>query len=358
MNTPLSIRRAIMKLGGLCGLSLVLGLADPASALDLTIPFSAQLTTRVVTAPDSHALPTGAFAEGRLPALDLEGQVERQVFRFAGQTLTTLQLLAPLRDQLDAGGYEILFECDSTICGGFDFRFATEVLPAPDMYVDLTDFRFLAARRGTRDHIGLLVSGSANAGFVQIIRVTSDPDASGLRVSTVGDAAAGTVTGNPESDTATPAQAQAQAQDDQGTDAQDPAGSTRVTEAEPLSIIDSLRMRGHVILSDLSFLTGSSDLSEGPYDSLGALAALLLSDSSRRIALVGHTDAVGSLPVNIALSRQRAISVRQRLISAYAIPAGQLDAEGMGYLSPIAPNTTTEGREANRRVEAILLNTE
>ena len=35
--------------------------------------------------------------------------------------------------------------------------------------------------------------------------------------------------------------------------------------------------------------------------------------------------------------------------------AGQLEAEGMGYLSPLATNLTAEGRERNRRVEVIFL---
>lgn len=348
--TALMRRSLLTAPGRAFGAMLALGIATPSSALELSLPFSAQLTTRVVTAPDSHALPVGAFAEGGLPVLDLEGQVERQVFRFAAQALTTLQLLVPLRDQLDAAGYEILFECDSTACGGFDFRFATEVLPAPDMYVDLTDFRFLAARRGARDHIGLLVSTSANAGFVQMIRVTSDPEAAALRVSTPGDIAA--TTGNSEPSTARTDPAE-QISPLPGTEASPPTAGS-----EPLSVAESLRQRGHVILSDLNFQTGSSQLSDGSYATLEALAVFLLADPSRRVALVGHTDAVGSLAVNINLSRQRADSVRQRLIAEYGVPPSQLDAEGMGYLSPIAPNVTAEGREANRRVEAVLLNTE
>lgn len=324
---------------------LALGLASPSRALELSLPFSAQLTTRVVTAPDSHALPIGAYADGQLPVLSLEGQVERQVFRFAGQALTTLQLLAPLREQLDAAGYDVLFECDSTACGGFDFRFAIEVLPAPDMYVDLTDFRFLAARRDANDHIGVLVSGSANAGFVQLIRVTSDPDAEGLRVDTPGD---------DTQDTAAANGAGAQVAEDRA-----PAATSRpAAEPDALSLADSLLRQGHVILSDLNFPTGSSQLSEGSYDSLRDLADFLLADPERRVALVGHSDTVGGLSGNIALSKERAASVRQRLMRDHDVPSGQLDAEGMGYLSPIAPNTTPEGREANRRVEAVLLNTE
>ncbi len=74
-----------------------------------------------------------------------------------------------------------------------------------------------------------------------------------------------------------------------------------------------------------------------------------------RIMLVGHTDSVGGLDPNIALSRDRAASVRQRLIDAYGVAPNRLEAQGMGYLAPIASNLTAQGRETNRRVEAVLL---
>ena len=319
-----------------------LALASPSAALELTLPFASQLTTRVVTAPDSHALATGPFADGALPVIELEGQVERQVFRIPGQALTTLQIFAPIRDQIVAAGYETIFECHASSCGGFDFRFATEVLPAPDMYVDLTDFRFLSATRNDQDHLGLLVSASSNAGFVQMIRVTSSAAAEALRVLRPGETASATPpTGTEPPATAGPVQ----------------TGSLSTPQTS-LSLADSLNQRGHVILSDLTFQTGSSQLAPGGTASLDSLADFLRVDPSRRVALVGHTDAVGALSGNIALSRQRASAVRDRLIRDYGIPAGQLEAEGMGYLSPIAPNTSAAGREANRRVEAILLNTQ
>jgi outer membrane protein OmpA-like peptidoglycan-associated protein len=328
----------------IAGMALILGLAlaGPAAALDLTLPFSSQLTTRVVTAPDSHALATGPFADGALPVMELEGQVERQVFRIPGQALTTLQIFAPIREQIIAAGYETIFECHAASCGGFDFRFATEVLPAPDMYVDLTDFRFLSAARNTQDHLGLLVSASSNAGFVQMIRVTSAVTSEAMRVLRPGESGAAM----PPAGTSSPAAA-------------GPVqNGTLGTPITPLSLAESLNQRGHVILSDLSFQTGSSQLAPGRTASLENLAAFLRADPSRRVALVGHTDAVGALSGNIALSRQRASAVRDRLVQDYGIPARQLEAEGMGYLSPIAPNTTIAGREANRRVEAVLLNTE
>ena len=88
------------------------------------------------------------------------------------------------------------------------------------------------------------------------------------------------------------------------------------------------------------------------------LAAFLLADPARQVALVGHTDAVGALDGNIALSKRRAASVLERLATAYDVPRTQMTAEGMGYLAPLTTNRTSEGRDQNRRVEAVLLNTE
>jgi OOP family OmpA-OmpF porin len=50
--------------------------------------------------------------------------------------------------------------------------------------------------------------------------------------------------------------------------------------------------------------------------------------------------------------------VLERLAGQYGVARSQLEAEGMGYLAPVATNLTPEGREVNRRVEVILLSTE
>ena len=290
----------------------------PALALELSLPGNARPTAEVVTDPDSYALPTGPFAAGRVPVRQVEGRVSRQAWRIAGQDMTTLQLLAPLRAQLAAAGYDVIFECADAGCGGFDFRFEIEVLPAPAMYVSLTDFRFVAARRAQDDHLSLLVSRTGNAGFVQLVRVTG---------------------------------------------AGQEAPATGITPlVQPVSgardLAQDLLARGHAILTDLEFATGTSELSDGSYASLDALAAFMRENPEARIALVGHTDAVGALDGNIALSKRRAQAVLERLAATHGVARNRMAAEGMGYLSPVAPNTTPDGREANRRVEVVLLNTE
>ena len=60
----------------------------------------------------------------------------------------------------------------------------------------------------------------------------------------------------------------------------------------------------------------------------------------------------------VAGADSRAGSVLERLVSAHGVSRRQLDAQGMGYLAPIASNLTPQGREANRRVEVIITSTE
>ena len=74
--------------------------------------------------------------------------------------------------------------------------------------------------------------------------------------------------------------------------------------------------------------------------------------------MVGHTDAVGGLDGNVALSRRRASSVRDRLVGKYGVAGAQVTSDGVGFLSPRATNLTEAGRERNRRVEVILTSTE
>ncbi len=299
----------------------LVSLASVATALDLSLPANATLAREKVSDQDSYALPTAPWDGTKVPNQMLEGQVTTQVWRIPAQGITTLQILTPLREQLASAGYETQFECETDNCGGFDFRFETPVLPAPDMHVDLMDYRFLTARKDDGDHLSLMISRSAKAGFVQLIRVT---DAGTTAQKTQINLTAPTVFSLPGQD-------------------------------QPIA--QALVKNGHVILSDLAFETGSSTLGKGPFNSLEALAAFLQTDPSLRIALVGHTDSVGSLEGNIALSKRRATAVKERLATAYGIPKSQMDAQGMGYLAPVAPNQNDKGREANRRVEAILLNT-
>ena len=306
----------------------------------------------------SYALPTGPFAKGAMQTTALEGALLQRAWQVQAKGLTTLQIMAPLRDQLTDAGFSVLYECDTFVCGGFDFRFGTDIAAEPAMHVDLGDFRYLAARRtggghtggghtgGGRtggdgpDHASVIVSRSSSLAFVQLTQIGK-----GAAPDTPLIAVAEPPPGVPQPGApglATP-----------GFKAPGLAAPDPDAPASPLAV--GLATRGSVALDDLLFASGAAVLDPGEYASLEALAAYLQVNPATRVVLVGHTDASGALDNNIALSRQRAASVRDWMLANYAIPAGQITAEGVGYLAPRDSNQTEQGLTRNRRVEVMLL---
>lgn len=297
------------------------------SAFTFEFPANSSQSVELTTPLGSYAVPVAAWRDGAVESTIAEGQVIKQAWRINSQGLTTLQLLEPLRAQLASAGYETLFECETDICGGFDFRYGTDVIAEPQMHIDLGDFRFLSAsNRETKDHISLLVSRSANAGFIQVTRVGPiDMTALTTATTTKGSLFSGDL----------------------------PAMTLTISD-----LSKTLEGQGFVILEDLNFPTGTSTLGTGEYASLSELADYLNANTTRTVALVGHTDAKGSLSQNVALSKKRAASVVAQLVDNYGVNRKQLSAEGMGFLSPRATNLTGEGRTQNRRVEVILTSTQ
>jgi OOP family OmpA-OmpF porin len=300
------------------GAALLLALAQPAAALTLDLPQGATRSYDDEEALGSHRLATGPWSEGSLPSRAAEGAITREAFQVDAPGLTTLGLLAPLRDQIAGQGFRVLLDCDTEACGGFDFRAAVEVLPPPAMFVDLADFRYLSAEKDG-EALSLLVSRSDERGFLQIVRVA--PAGSAPAPTPVLPA----IEPQPEPPP--------------------PAGD----------FATRLEADGHVALDGLAFASGSAQLAPGGDAILADLAAYLAANPSRRVAIVGHTDAQGALDANIALSRRRAEAVADRLVTEHGVRRAQLEAHGMGWLAPLATNLTPEGREANRRVEAVVL---
>lgn len=300
----------------------------PALAVELTLPEQAQLAAEEVAPLGSYRLPVGPYRDGDVPTRRLEGQVRQSAWQVRQPGLATLALLAPLRAQLAAQGYTIVFECEAAECGGFDFRFATPTLPEPEMHVDLGDFRFLAAERAG-EAVSLLVSRSSTIGFIQVAHVNP---------STAGQ----------------PLVAAAPLDPDQTVTSIQPV--IAVPQATP-EVIDALQSGGSVILPGVGFASGSAALPETDYPVLNDLARWLADHPKAQIAIIGHTDASGGLEGNIALSRRRAEAVRQYLLGRQQISPSRIEAEGVGYLAPIASNQSDEGRAKNRRVEVMLTST-
>lgn len=83
---------------------------------------------------------------------------------------------------------------------------------------------------------------------------------------------------------------------------------------------------------------------------LDDIAKAAMSCKDEVLSIGGHTDDRASEAYNQDLSESRAKSVRAALAQR-GVPVETLNATGYGESSPIAPNTTDKGRQANRRVE-------
>lgn len=284
------------------------------AAAELTLPPGAAEISERTTALGVYQLPIGPEADDTVPSRRLEGQISRRTWRVEGNS-TVLQILAPLREQMTGQGYEVLLDCAARDCGGFGFRFGIEVVPTPDMMVDISRYHFLSAAKGEAA-VSVLVSRAGGAAYVQVISV-QPPEAAPAVVK--------------------------------------PAVPQPTDPERPVELDKVLEVRGHAVLTDLVFDSGSTRLQDGSYDSLRALAAFLAAKPQYRLLLVGHTDTVGSQQQNVAISERRAQSVKERLAEAYGAEEARIDVAGAGYLAPIASNQIPEGREANRRVEAVLL---
>ncbi len=320
----------MIRSGSLFACAMWLAVVQPAAALEISLPTNARQTVERNTDPDSYAAPVGVFAEGQVARIIIEGDVRRTAWRLDSPGLTPLQVMRPIRAQLIAAGFDLALDCAAADCGGFDFRFATETLPGPNMYVNIRAFHFVTAMRPDGDSpdevITVLASTSATSAYVQIIQAGKLSDGS-VAVATNTDL---------------------------------PIKTPQVLPPNGVvgDLSDQLLSTGHAVLTDLDYATGTSDLGPGPFASLNKLADFLKAQPTVQIALVGHTDSVGGLDGNIALSRRRAQSVRDRLIATYSVDADRMDAQGMGYLAPVASNLDAIGREANRRVEVIILSAE
>ena len=106
---------------------------------------------------------------------------------------------------------------------------------------------------------------------------------------------------------------------------------------------------------ELLFAVNSEQIEPAAFDALESVAALVDLFEQHNVLIVGHTDAVGDAGYNQELSERRAALVKQFFIDQFEISADRLQVEGRGEQDPINSNATADGRNANRRVEVVIL---
>lgn len=119
---------------------------------------------------------------------------------------------------------------------------------------------------------------------------------------------------------------------------------TNITEADRRLVREAIQ--------NLEFEFGKASIKPTSFPSLDRVAKLLVTKGFS-LKLGGHTDNIGSAEKNMILSKDRAESVKQYLVTQGANPS-RIEAVGYGANQPIASNKTAAGRQKNRRVEFTL----
>ena len=116
---------------------------------------------------------------------------------------------------------------------------------------------------------------------------------------------------------------------------------------------EELSKKGRLALPGILFDSGSDRIRPESTPTLMAVAQMLADNPGLRLAIEGHTDNQGVATANQTLSEKRSAAVKAWLSARNKDLAGRLETAGFGQTKPVASNDTTEGRQANRRVEIV-----
>ena len=114
---------------------------------------------------------------------------------------------------------------------------------------------------------------------------------------------------------------------------------------------------GKIISYGILFDINSEKLKPESYATLKVISDILKEDTALKLQVVGHTDSDGDDASNLDLSKRRAASVKNELVSKFGVDAARLETDGKGESEPIAENNSAVNKAKNRRVEFINLKT-
>ena len=107
------------------------------------------------------------------------------------------------------------------------------------------------------------------------------------------------------------------------------------------------------VFDNLNFETGSTKLTPESVPTVESLVVILKAYPAVAVRLEGHTDNTGDAAANKKLSLDRAVTVKEIMITG-GIADARIGTDGYGEEKPIAPNETEEGRAKNRRTELVV----
>ncbi len=134
------------------------------------------------------------------------------------------------------------------------------------------------------------------------------------------------------------------------------AAAAKEVEGAQVELVDVNGLPAVKVTFESGILFGfnSSTLSDEAKASLAEFAGVLKTTPDADVAILGHTDNVGSDKANQSVSEKRAKAVANFLIEQGTVSTQIKDVLGMSHTQPIASNDTEEGKAQNRRVEVYM----
>lgn len=119
-----------------------------------------------------------------------------------------------------------------------------------------------------------------------------------------------------------------------------------------VKLYDKLIQDGKIVANGIRFDVNKSTLKPESMGVINSVFQLLNEHPEINLSVEGHTDSDGDDAFNQDLSERRAKAVVDQLVKM-GIPASRLANAGWGETKPVGPNSTPEGKAANRRVEFV-----
>lgn len=110
----------------------------------------------------------------------------------------------------------------------------------------------------------------------------------------------------------------------------------------------------YCITLHIEFDIDKADIRPEYHDEVAKVGDFMKKYPTTTAVIEGHTDNVGTAEYNMGLSQRRAESVVNYLVDKFGIERSRLSAQGYGLTRPVADNATNEGKQKNRRIEAII----
>ena len=129
--------------------------------------------------------------------------------------------------------------------------------------------------------------------------------------------------------------------------------NVRIAEGA-VKLYDKLMQDGKIITNGIRFDVNKATIRPESMGVINSIFGLLKDHPEIKLSVEGHTDSDGDDASNQSLSERRAQAVADQLIKM-GIDGSRLESVGWGERMPIGPNTTSEGKAANRRVEFVKL---